>query len=170
MALVFICCFVTRRKRSPMALVSWEGSICTSLPNIANTDKWFRGAKQRGKTRKVDSNKNSYLSDCCSKPERKKCHQGQRNLPWRYWKQLQILPGNDNCLLFLYHIHNNNFGTHLHIIEFWSDVPDRLQGISDSTAGVGTNYILSLIRDTNQSLTLAPDLCPLKVKEKSRGT
>lgn len=94
MALVSIRSSVSRRKRNPVALITWEGSICTSRPDIASTDRWFRGAKQREKTMRVNSDENSYLSDCCRKPERKKCHQGQRNLPWHCWKQLQILPGN----------------------------------------------------------------------------
>ena len=161
--LVFICCHQEEEEPNGAGQLR---SICTSLPNTASTDRRFRGANQRAKARKVKSSKNSYLSDCCSKLERKKCHQGQHNLPWRYWKQLQILPGNDNRLLFMCHIHNNNFGMHLHITEFWSDVSDRLQGISDSTAGAPTPiYIISLIRDIKQTLTLAPDLCPLKVNK-----
>lgn len=123
------------KEEEPVVLVSWEGSTKT-----ANTDGQFWGARQREETREINSSKSSsYLSDCCSKPERMKCHQGQHNLPWRYWKPLQILPRNYNKLLFVCHIFSNNFGTHLWNTEFWLNVPDRFQHISYNAESVGTN-------------------------------
>lgn len=164
MALVSIRCSVPRRKRSPMALITWEGSICTLRPSIASTDRWFRAAKQREKTKKVNSNENSYLSDCCSKLERKKCHQGQHNLPWHCWKQLQILPGNHNS--YSSTIYRTIISVHLFTLQNSYQMSQK----GSSASWTALQALISLIRDTNQSLTAAPDPCPLKNKAKSRGT